>query len=103
MLHLRRTNSDTIPIETDGLTPDRLAKLSLNDVELIPVRHGNRVSKLGEFFNVTGDAADGEVHIEGDCRHVTRLAAGMGGGRLTIDGFAGTYLGARMTGGTIEL
>jgi formylmethanofuran dehydrogenase subunit C len=103
MLELRFTNSDTIPVETDGLTPDRLAKLSLNDVESLPICHGNRTARLGDFFKVTGDAADGEVHIEGDCRHVTHIGAGMGGGRLTIDGFAGTHLGARMTGGTIEL
>jgi formylmethanofuran dehydrogenase subunit C len=103
MLHLRCTTSDTIPIETDCLASDRLAKLSLNEIATLTVQHGNRTAQLADFFAITGDLADADIRIEGDCRHVTHLGASMAGGRLTIESPAGTHLGARMTGGTIEV
>lgn len=103
MLHLRCTDPGSIPIELTGVTPDRLASLSLNDIAALPVLHGNRPAKLADFFAVTGDPADGEMRVEGDCRHFSHLGDGMIDGRLVVEGTAGDHLGARMAGGTIEV
>jgi formylmethanofuran dehydrogenase subunit C len=103
MLRLRRLETGAIPIETDGITPDRLAALSPSEIAALQVRHGNRNEKLGEFFHVEGDPSDGEIYIEGDCSRVTRLGAGMTGGALTIDGSAGPYAGAELRNGRIEI
>ena len=92
-----------IPIETDGIKPDHLATLSPSEIAALPVRHGNRMEKLGDFFHVEGDPSDLEIHIEGDCSRVTRLGAGMTGGALTIDGAAGPYAGAELRNGRIEI
>jgi formylmethanofuran dehydrogenase subunit C len=103
MLRLRRIETGAIPIETDGFTPDRLATLSPIEIAELPVRHGNRNEKLGDFFHVEGNSSDLEIRIEGDCSRVTRLGAGMTGGALTIDGAAGHYTGAELRNGRIEI
>ena len=103
MLRLRRIDTGPIPVATDGITPDRLATLSLSEIAALPVRHGNRNETLADFFKVEGDPNDLEIHIEGDCSRVTHLAAGMTAGALTIDGPAGSHSGARMRGGRIEI
>ena len=103
MLHLRSLAATTIPVEAECITPDNLAGKSVAEIAKLAVQHGNRQEPLGEFFEVSGTADDGEVLIEGDCSRVKLLGAGMKGGRIKIRGGAGMHLGAEMTGGLIEL
>ena len=49
-----------IPIEVDGLTPERVANLSAAEVAKLPVQRGNRAEPLGEFFDVT---VEGESNL----------------------------------------
>jgi formylmethanofuran dehydrogenase subunit C len=77
--------------------------LSRTEIENLPVLHGNRPARLADLFAITGDSTDGEIRIEGNCRHVSHLGEGMTSGRLVIEGMAGDHLGSRMTGGTIEV
>lgn len=110
-----------VPLELDGVTPDRLASLSVADVAKLPVYHGNRREELGQFFDVGGDPSRGWVQFAGDTRNVKNIGAGMRwgtvyvenstgmhagagmtGGRLVIDRGAGDWLGAEMRGGVIE-
>jgi formylmethanofuran dehydrogenase subunit C len=103
MLQLRRIDTGPIPVETDGLTPDRLSSLSEGQITALPVRHGNRKEKLGNFFQISGDPSDLDIRIEGDCSRVTHLGAGMSLGNLKVDGLVGSHTGVRMTGGTIKV
>lgn len=103
MLLLRAKHAATIPIEADGIAPDRLAGLSTAAVAALPVLHGNRLVPLGELFAVAGDAADGQVVIEGDCSRVKRIGADMTAGTIAIHGNAGMHLGADMRGGAIHV
>lgn len=103
MLHLRRRDADPISILSDSLAPDRLAKLSAHDIAALPVRRGNRPAMLGDCFEITGDPADGELRLAGDCGNIAHLGAGMTHGRIVIEGSTGPHLGARMSGGTIEV
>ena len=83
--------------------PDRLAGHSAEAIARLPVQHGNAAAVLGDFFSITGDAADAEIVLEGDCSRIKWLGAKMAGGQLTIRGPAGTHLGSGMTGGAIEV
>ncbi len=103
MLTLRYRSATTIPVEAECITPANLAGKSVAETAALLVQHGNAAAPLGEFFDVAGDASDGEVRIEGDCSRVKLIGAGMTGGRITIHGNAGMHLGAEMTGGEIRV
>jgi formylmethanofuran dehydrogenase subunit C len=90
----------TVPLETEGLTPDGFAGRSLGEIEALTVWHGNRRAQLADFFAVSGNG-DGEMRVEGDLGRVKFLGAGMTAGRLTIAGDAGMHTGADMRGGEL--
>jgi formylmethanofuran dehydrogenase subunit C len=99
-LTLSLREQPTVPLETEGLSPDRLAGLRRAEIEALPVWHGNRRTRLADFFTVSGDG-DGELRVEGDLRRVKFVGAGMTAGRLTIAGAAGMHTGAGMRGGEL--
>src|SRR5438552_13131624 len=101
MLTLQYRSSTTIPVEAECIRPDALAGKTPTEIAKLPVQHGNAQVPLGEFFAVSGDAGDGEVLLEGDCRRVKWIGAGMTSGQLTIRGPIGMHLGAEMTGGEV--
>lgn len=103
MLTLKYHSTSAIPVEAECLTPDTLALKSPAEIGALPVQHGNAQAPLEEFFAVAGDAADGEIVIEGDCSRVKWIGSGMTRGRISIRGNAGMHLGAEMTGGEIQL
>ncbi len=103
MLTLRYHGSSAVPVEAECITPDQLAGKLPAEIANLSVQHGNVQVPLGEFFTVTGDAADGEVLIEGDCSRVKWIGAGMSRGRITIHGNAGMHLGAEMRGGELHV
>lgn len=103
MLRLRYYGVSPIPVEAECITPDYLADKSVSEIAALPVQHGNAQLPLGDFFHVEGDARDGVIVLEGDCRRVKHLGAGMSWGRLTVHGDAGMHLGAAMRGGAMEV
>jgi len=102
MLTLALRETSRIPIEIEGITPDRLLSLSLDDVCQLPVRIGNRTVPLGELFAVVGDPADAIIHFRGNLECVKGIGADMASGRIVAEQ-VGIHAGARMTGGTLEL
>ena len=99
-LTLSLREQPTVPLEAEGLSPDRLAGLRRAEVEALSVWHGNRRAQLADFFTVSG-SGDQELRIEGDLRRVKFLGAGMTAGRLTVTGDAGMHTGAEMRGGEL--
>jgi formylmethanofuran dehydrogenase subunit C len=99
-LTLTLREAPTVPLETEGVSPDRLASLRRAEIEALPAWHGNRRAQLGDFFAVSGDG-DEELRIEGDLARVKFLGAGMTGGRLVVAGAAGMHTGAHMRGGEL--
>ena len=99
-LTLSLREQPTVPLEAEGLSPDRLAGLRRAEVEALPVWHGNRRAQLADFFTVSG-SGDQELRIEGDLRRVKFLGASMTAGRLTVTGDAGMHTGAEMRGGEL--
>jgi formylmethanofuran dehydrogenase subunit C len=90
----------TVPLETEGLTPDRLGGRRRGEIEALTVWHGNRQARLGDFFAVSSNG-DEELRIEGDLRRVKFLGAGMTAGRLIVTGASGMHTGAEMRGGEL--
>src|SRR5215216_5483912 len=90
----------TVPLETEGLSPDRLAARRRGEIEALTVWHGNRRAQLADFFAVSGNG-DEELRVEGDLRRVKFVGAGMTAGRLIVAGDAGMHTGADMRGGEL--
>jgi formylmethanofuran dehydrogenase subunit C len=90
----------TVPLETEGLAPDRLASRRRGEIEALTVWHGNRRAQLADFFAVSGNGGE-ELRVEGDLRRVKFLGAGMTAGRLVVAGDAGMHTGADMRGGEL--
>jgi formylmethanofuran dehydrogenase subunit C len=99
-LTLSLREQPAVPLETDGLTPDRLAGRPRAEIEALTVWHGNRRARLADFFTVSGDG-DADMRVEGDLGRVKFVGAGMMDGRLTIAGDAGMHTGAEMRGGEL--
>lgn len=100
-----RPNADRRPlsIDFDGIVPDRIAALGRAEIARLPIRADARPCELGEIFDVAGDGADHVIECRGDFSRVHRIAAGMGGGTLRIDGSVGRHAAEGMRGGRVEI
>jgi formylmethanofuran dehydrogenase subunit C len=101
-LTLTLREQPAVPLETEGLCPDRLAGASREEIEALPAWHGNERTRVGEFFAVSG-GGDEDVRVEGDLSRVKFVGAGMTAGRLTIAGDVGMHAGAKMRGGELHV
>ncbi|MDB5306641.1 MAG: formylmethanofuran dehydrogenase subunit [Gemmataceae bacterium] len=98
-LTLTLRDASPIPLELDGVTPDRVSSLTPLGVAKLPVFHGNRKEEIGQFFDVTGDPSQGWIQFAGDTTNVKSIGAGMTSGTVSVEGHAGPHAGAGMTGG----
>lgn len=98
-----RTTS-SIPLEVDSVRLDAVRELTADDVKSIPIQRGNQALPLGEFFDVTGSAAEDDTLVwRGDCSRVKSIGQAQAAGTLVVEGDVGMHLGAAMTGGRIEV
>ncbi len=102
-LKLRYRGETTVPVEVEGITPDAVRDKSVAEIEKLEIFHGNKKTALAEFFDVSGDAADGRMDWEGDLSGVHWIGAKMTGGTIHISGNAGRHLGSDMRGGEIHV
>jgi formylmethanofuran dehydrogenase subunit C len=86
----------------DCIAADRFAALGASEITGLPVLHGGRRARLGDFFAVRGERST-TVRIEGDLERVEGVGAGMAGGELLVSGNVGRDLGVAMAGGRIEV
>lgn len=92
-----------IPVELDGITPDKLRGLPTADVAKLPIAHGNQSVELGSLFAVEGSADDERLTITGDLAGVHWIGAKMQSGLLQIEGNAGRHVGSGLRGGEIRV
>ena len=97
---LRVREPVTLPVEAEGISPDRFAGLNQSEVAALPLLVGRRQRTIGDLFAVEGDGAE-EIVVEGDLSHVKHIGQEMSHGRITVHGDAGMHLGAKMSGGEI--
>jgi formylmethanofuran dehydrogenase subunit C len=98
-LHLR--NVSNVPLEVEGITPDRLRDRTLGEIERMEMFQGNVKVCLADFFGVSGDPTDEVIEWEGDLSGVHWIGAKMASGSLHVLGNAGRHVGSEMTGGEI--
>jgi formylmethanofuran dehydrogenase subunit C len=84
------------------IVPDRFAALNAREIASLPVTHGGRAARLGDFFKVSGERS-ASVRLEGKLEKAEGIGAGMAGGELIIDGSVGRDLGLAMAGGRIDV
>lgn len=81
-----------------GVTPDRLAAMSVADIGDIGLAWGKEKPALGEFFTINGEPGD-SVIFEGMDRRFCDVGGGMVSGQCEVHGDAGNFLGRDMRGG----
>ena len=86
----------------DCIAADRFASLDARAIGQLPVVHGGRRARLGDFFTVTGQRS-AALRIEGDLERVEGVGTGMAGGEMLIAGNVGPDLGLAMEGGRIDV
>ncbi len=102
-LHFQLRQSSSVPLEIEGITPDRLRAMSLAEIEKSEIFQGNRKQPLAEFFRISGQPAD-EQHVwSGDLSGVHWLGAKMQSGRIEVQGNIGRHVGSEMKGGEIHV
>lgn len=100
-LTIRLREKTSIPVEVDSIQLETVREQSADEVKATLVQYGNKALPLGEFFDVSGSAADNEIVWEGDCSKVKLIGTYLSEGRVRVEGNAGMHLGAEMTGGEI--
>jgi formylmethanofuran dehydrogenase subunit C len=100
-LVLRLKQLTSIPLEVDTVQLETLRGQSTDEVRQTAIQYGNRQVPLGEFFDVSGSAADNEIVWEGDCSKVKLIGTHLKEGKIRVEGHAGMHLGAEMRGGEI--
>ena len=86
-------------LDMSGITPARLAALSVADIERLELAGGMR---LKDAFSVAGSTGT-TLTISGEAGRLDFLGQGMTEGTLVVDGDAGAYAGQGMKGGRIEI
>lgn len=102
-LVLEYRGQTTIPVEVEGLLPELVQPLSLDEIQRHLIYHGNEQLPLGEMFGISGDPADGQMIFEGDLSGVHWIGAGLKSGKIEVRGPAGRHIGSEMTGGEIHV
>ena len=100
-LHLTYSASPSVPVEVEGITPDSVAQLVLDEIRRQQVFVGNTKAELGELFQVAGNPNEQVIHWHGDLSGVHWIGAKMGSGQVHIHGAAGRHVGSEMSGGSI--
>ena len=100
MITLQLREPGTMPIEADGICPDRTIGRSRAEIQALPAFYGRRKVTVGALFTVEGEDSD-HILVEGDLSHVKRIGQGMSQGRIIVRGDVGLHVGAYMRGGEI--
>ncbi|MEM1370753.1 MAG: formylmethanofuran dehydrogenase subunit C [Pseudomonadota bacterium] len=98
-LRLRLRHQPPVRLDMSAIVPERLQDLALSEMASIPLAYGPKPIRLGDIFDVDGDVCDGHIVIEGSHGRLDRIAAGLSGGTIRVEGAIGHYGAHRMTGG----
>ena len=102
-LNLRYEGTTNVPVEVEGITPDRVAPLSVAEIERLPIFVGNTQVPLADLFKVSGDPSDACLDWHGELSGVHWVGAKMTRGQMRIHGSVGRHLGSEMSGGRIDV
>ena len=95
--------ASSLPIDLSGLIPESLREKSLVEIAQLQILHGRHQVPLAELFEVTGDASDERLNLNGDFSHAHGIGMGMTVGSIHVTGDAGRNVGLGMRGGEINI
>ena len=90
--HFRLRQAPALRVDLRGITPAMLAGLPIEQVERLPVGHGNTTLALAELFDIA-PREEGVLHFEG-----LLAACEMAGGTLTVEGDVGDFAASTLPG-----
>lgn len=103
-LTIRLHTASSVPLEVDTLKLETMRTQSPEEIARTLIFRGNQQLPCGEFFDVSGSAAEDDTVVwQGDCQKVKLIGAHHASGTIRVEGDAGMHLGAEMTGGEILL
>ncbi|TFF96791.1 formylmethanofuran dehydrogenase subunit C [Candidatus Thorarchaeota archaeon] len=104
---LKLSQQPDIPVEAETITPSDFVNKTISSIERLPLQQGNRSCVLEEFFEVDGAPTNSiretEIVLRGDLSRFKMIGRRMNGGRITVKGDIGMYLGAEMIAGRIHV
>lgn len=103
-LILRQQVETRIPIELQGITPDRLAGLTDAEIAQLQVWHGRNEHSLDQLFQIQGSLEnDQTLVLAGDLTAAHWIGAGMQSGKIRVESSCGRHVGSQMRGGEIVI
>jgi formylmethanofuran dehydrogenase subunit C len=103
MTRLSLKDEPPVRVSAEGLIPERLSRLSVAEIERLPLAVGNRREHVGDWFRVGAGDEGASLTFEGPCARLDCIGAGMTDGRVVVQDDAGAYLGRGMWGGEISV
>ena len=104
-LRLKPKTTPDLPVEAETISPDLFAGKGLSEIERLLVHVGNQTYRLGDYFEVEGEAAETAeeqlIIIEGDVPWLKYVGSNMTSGRIVVEGDLGMHVGSQMSGGEI--
>jgi len=89
-------------VDVSSLTPEKLAGLSVAQIEKLPLRLNTVGITVADAFTVEKGDADRVVFRTSD-DGVEYIGAGIASGEIIVEGNAGIYAGRAMKGGTVRI
>lgn len=106
-IRLRLKKGCKVPVTADNITPDAFNEKSLEEINNLHIWEGNRRTKLGALFEISGTNLKGvqstTIELVGDLSKVRKIGSQMTTGVIRIEGNAGMYTGEEMKGGTLTV
>jgi formylmethanofuran dehydrogenase subunit C len=102
-LRIEFTATTKVPVEVEGIVPDVVRDLTLEQIRSLEIFHGNESIACGDFFDISGDPSDGSMDWHGNLSGVHWIGAKMKSGTIHVHGMAGRHVGSEMTGGEIQV
>jgi formylmethanofuran dehydrogenase subunit C len=102
MIILQRHLSTTLPIEVDGILPNRLSGMSELEVNQIPIWLGKEQVPLGDVFKVRIEpGSELTLRWTGELSNVHWIGNKLDSGCVEIESAAGRHVGSQMSAGTM--
>ena len=103
-LELTLRQRPEVPLEVEGVLPNRLRAMSREARDQVTIYHGKEKVALAEWFDLQGSLDDDLTMIwHGELERVHWVGAGLEEGTIQIDGSVGRHVGSEMRGGRIEV
>lgn len=101
-LVLEQRESSALRIDMRGFTPDRLAGITLKQIQSLPVYLGNEKVDAGELFSISGTDTQ-QIRILAETDKLDFIGTAMSSGTITLEGNAGIHIGQEMRGGELRV